>query len=101
MTSIVIAGAGIGGLTASLCLARLGLDVTVIEQSEKISEIGAGIQISPNGNRVLSALGLSDELENVAFRPEMSQRRDWKTGLPSWLLRSKRGYGTRRDVRHA
>ncbi|MDF1736114.1 MAG: FAD-dependent monooxygenase [Minwuia sp.] len=76
----LVAGAGIGGLTAALCLAAKGFQVTVAEQSDRITEIGAGIQISPNGNRVLHHLGLRDALEAVAFLPQMSERRDWRSG---------------------
>jgi len=77
---VIIVGGGIGGLTAALCLANAGIGVTVLEQSERITEIGAGIQISPNGNRVLHGLGLRKALDRAAFRPLMSERRDWRTG---------------------
>lgn len=77
---VIIVGGGIGGLTAALCLANAGIGVTVLEQSARITEIGAGIQISPNGNRVLHGLGLREALDRAAFRPLMSERRDWRTG---------------------
>lgn len=60
--NITIIGGGIGGLTAALALRRQGADVTVLEQAEAISEIGAGLQITPNGFAVLKALGLHDDL---------------------------------------
>ena len=53
---IVIIGGGIGGLTTALALLRRGLDVEVHEQSVELKEVGAGIQISSNGTRVLYAL---------------------------------------------
>lgn len=59
---IAVIGAGIGGLTAALCLQARGAKVTVLEQAEAIKEVGAGLQISPNGLCVLRALGLEEEL---------------------------------------
>ena len=50
---IVIAGAGIGGLTAALTLSRIGRRVTVIERAATLSEVGAGLQLSPNASRIL------------------------------------------------
>ena len=55
---IVVIGAGIGGLAAARALALRGADVTVVEQSEAIREVGAGLQVSPNGAAVLRGLGL-------------------------------------------
>lgn len=65
-----IVGAGIGGLAAATALAQQGHNVRVAEQAEEISEVGAGIQISPNGWRVLRALGLSDQIAATAMRIE-------------------------------
>jgi salicylate hydroxylase len=65
----VIAGAGIGGLTAALTLARTGLQVTILEQAERLEETGAGIQLSPNASRVLIDLGLGDRLRAAAVAP--------------------------------
>ena len=46
---VIIGGAGIGGLTLALALLRRGIDVAVCEQADRLVEVGAGIQISPNG----------------------------------------------------
>lgn len=78
--NVVIIGAGIGGLTAALALLRRGIDVKVYEQSKELKEVGAGIQISSNGTRVLFALGLEDALKRVQVRPQRRQLRHWSTG---------------------
>lgn len=67
--SLIVAGGGIGGLTAALTLARAGHRVTVLEQARELAEVGAGIQLSPNASRVLVDLGLSAALEKVAVTP--------------------------------
>jgi len=67
---IVIAGAGIGGLTAALLLARAGFRVDVHERVEALSEVGAGLQISPNAARILIDLGLEASLDASIGRPE-------------------------------
>ena len=77
--NVLIAGAGIGGLTAALCLARAGMRVAVFEQSREFGEIGAGIQLSPNGTRVLHHIGLASELAERAVSPLATEFRSWKT----------------------
>jgi salicylate hydroxylase len=67
---VLIAGAGIGGLTAALALAQRGFPVAVFEQAERLTEIGAGIQLSPNAARVLIALGLRERLARRAVAPQ-------------------------------
>ncbi len=67
--SVIIAGAGIGGLTAALALARSGFRVIVLEQSERLSETGAGIQLSPNATRILIDLGVGERLRPHAIAP--------------------------------
>lgn len=71
----VICGGGIAGLTTALCLHARGWDMTVLEQAPTITEVGAGIQISPNGFRVLVALGLGDEVRRMAYEPEVIEMR--------------------------
>jgi salicylate hydroxylase len=67
---VIVAGAGIGGLTAALTLARAGMRVTIFEQAEKLEETGAGLQLSPNASRILIALGLRERLASVAVAPQ-------------------------------
>ena len=78
--NIVIAGAGLGGLTLALCLTRAGFAVTVLEQATALGEVGAGVQISANGARVLYHLGLADALGAVGFKPERGEIRHWQSG---------------------
>jgi salicylate hydroxylase len=68
--TIFIAGAGIGGLTASLALAARGFRVVVLEKAERLEEAGAGIQLSPNATRILIGLGLQQYLGSRAVAPE-------------------------------
>jgi salicylate hydroxylase len=69
--TIFIAGAGIGGLTASLALAARGFRVVVLEKAERLEEAGAGLQLSPNASRVLVGLGgLEERLKARAVTPE-------------------------------
>ena len=66
---VVIIGAGIGGLAAACALRQRGFEVAIFERAEKLEEVGAGLQIGPNGVRVLRALGLGDALRRNAFEP--------------------------------
>jgi salicylate hydroxylase len=68
--TIIVAGAGIGGLTASLALARQGFRVIVLEKAERLEEAGAGLQLSPNASRVLIDLGLQPRLAHRAVTPD-------------------------------
>jgi salicylate hydroxylase len=77
----LIAGGGIGGVTAALCLIEAGLEVELYERSGELAEVGAGIQISPNGVKVLERLGLKPALDQIAFRPEAIEMRLGHSGL--------------------
>src|SRR5262245_3420526 len=78
--TILIAGAGIGGLAAGLSLLRRGFDVTICDQAPALHEIGAGVQIAANASRVLAALGLGPELDSIGYRPTERETRLWNTG---------------------
>jgi salicylate hydroxylase len=67
--TIIIAGAGIGGLTAALALAQRSFRVVLLDQAERLEETGAGIQLSPNATRVLFALGLEERLKAEVVAP--------------------------------
>lgn len=77
---ITVVGAGIGGLAAALALALRGAQVDVLEQAPEIGEIGAGIQISPNGMAVLDALGVAPALTARSVVGQGVQLLDGLTG---------------------
>ncbi|PYH85593.1 FAD/NAD(P)-binding domain-containing protein [Aspergillus uvarum CBS 121591] len=62
--SIIIIGAGLGGLTTAIACTKQNLDVLVLEKSPHLQTAGAGIQIPPNGTRVMRDLGLLPKLSN-------------------------------------
>jgi salicylate hydroxylase len=68
--TIVIAGGGIGGLTAALALAQRGFRIAILEQASQLEEVGAGLQLSPNATHVLIGLGLGDALRAHTVSPE-------------------------------
>ncbi len=70
MVPILIAGAGIAGLSLALALARHGLSSRILERRERLSEAGAGIQLGPNAVKVLRRLGVAEQLEQSVGRPE-------------------------------
>lgn len=79
---ILIAGAGIGGLTLALLLARKGIKAVLIERAPRLEEVGAGIQLSPNASRVLDRLGLGPALDEAGVQPTHIRLIDGKSGAP-------------------
>ncbi|GAA3451883.1 FAD-dependent monooxygenase [Dactylosporangium matsuzakiense] len=75
---LVVAGAGIGGLTAAVALAAHGIPCSVVERSPALAASGYGIQLPPNATRVLHDLGVS--LDAVSLRPEAREIRRWSDG---------------------
>lgn len=82
---VVIAGGGIGGMSAALALLRAGHEVEVHEQAKALTEVGAGIQISPNGSRALDHLGVFEGLAKTSCTPDKKEFRLWNSGK-SWPL---------------
>ena len=82
---ILIAGAGIGGLTAALACLKQGFDVEVVEQAAELKEVGAGLQLSANGNRALYELGLGEALQRLSCAATGKEIRLWNSG-ETWKL---------------
>ena len=77
---VQVVGGGIAGLAAALACSQSGASVHLCEQAAAIKEVGAGLQISPNGLAVLSRLGLKDAVADIADRAEAVDLRDYKDG---------------------
>ncbi len=77
---VVIAGAGIAGLTTALALAHCGLASLVLEQRSEFSAAGAGIQLGPNATRILGELGVLAELADAAVAPDAIAVADARSG---------------------
>lgn len=77
---VTIIGAGIAGLAAAITLSQRGAKVTVLEQAPELGEVGAGLQIGPNGVAVLRAMGLFEAASKCANAPEAVYLRDMATG---------------------
>jgi salicylate hydroxylase len=75
--SVAIVGAGIAGLAFAAALHRAGIDFDLYEQAERLSEVGAGVQLAPNATRLLHRLGLEDRLRAVATAPTAIEMRRW------------------------
>jgi 2-polyprenyl-6-methoxyphenol hydroxylase-like FAD-dependent oxidoreductase len=67
--SVLIAGAGIGGLSAALAFARHGVRAQIIERAADIREVGAGLQLGPNGFRAFERLGPAKAMDAISFQP--------------------------------
>jgi salicylate hydroxylase len=80
MKQALIAGGGIAGMAAALALARAGWKVTVCEEAPAPTEVGAGLQMSPNATKVLRWLGVLDTIAMQAFHPRAAEMRDGRSG---------------------
>ena len=77
---IAIIGGGIGGLTAAVALQARGIEADVFEQSAKISEIGAGVALTPNAMKAYRAIGLDAEIAAIGYEADYQTVRSWNSG---------------------
>lgn len=92
---ILIIGCGLGGLAAAYTLSQAGHNVTLIEAAKRLSDVGAGIQMSPNASRLLIRWGLGDLLEKKGVEPEAIVFRRYHDGQVVGY--SRWGEGMRRE----
>lgn len=79
---IIIAGAGIAGLTLALALSAKGFQVQIFEKSAILTEAGAGLQLSPNATRLLDRLGVLEQLKQASIVPQAICLHDGTSGEP-------------------
>lgn len=84
---ITVIGGGIGGLAVALACAQRGAAVTVLERADAINEVGAGLQISPNGWVVLDALGIAETVKSVSSRSTAVRLRDFRKGAEVFAMK--------------
>ena len=95
MPTTVIVGGGIGGLATALSVAAAGHRVTVLERAEQFAEIGAGIQIAPNGIHALDALGVGPTVRRTAVQMDELRFADGMTDRHVTSLPLTEGYQRR------
>lgn len=83
---VAIIGAGLGGLTAAIFLARGGYPVTVYEQAPRLARLGAGIHLAPNVMRIMRHIGLEDLLVATGLCPTSWRSCEWDTGREFFSL---------------
>ncbi|CAM6086633.1 unnamed protein product [Calypogeia fissa] len=77
---VAVVGAGLGGLAAAIGISRAGHLVTIFEQAQVLSEVGAGIQIPPNSSSILKRWGLLPQMQSFSVEPQFFIFRSYKTG---------------------
>ena len=95
---VVVVGAGLGGLTAAIALRKRGIDVSVLEQSSELGEIGAGVQLAPNAMRVARELGLEQDVLAASYEPNRHVIRSWRSGRELAATQLNMGRGRQRNA---
>jgi salicylate hydroxylase len=95
MANVLVAGGGIGGLSAALACADVGHRVTVHERAQEVTEVGAGVQLGPNVVKILYRWGLQKALNAVAAVPEQLTVRSASSGIKLGALRLGQAFAQR------
>lgn len=90
---VLIAGGGIGGLSAALTCAHFGHEVMVLEQAKAFGDVGTGIQIPPNAMKVFRALGLAEPIAQKAVQPTAIETRMGQSGRSIFSVPLRDGAG--------
>jgi 2-polyprenyl-6-methoxyphenol hydroxylase-like FAD-dependent oxidoreductase len=77
-TKVMVAGAGIGGLSAAIALRRAGFEVTVFERAAELREVGAGLLLAANAQKALAKLGLAETVARLGTPASAGEIRSWR-----------------------
>ena len=92
---VIVAGAGIGGLTAAIALRRAGLEVSVFERAAELGEVGAGLLLAANAQKALAKLGLANAVARLGTPASAGEVRSWRgevlASIPAAELEKKVG----------
>ncbi|MCG8455144.1 MAG: FAD-dependent monooxygenase, partial [Holophagales bacterium] len=80
----IVAGAGIGGLTAAIALKQAGYDVHVFERSDQLREVGAGVTLWSNAMTALDRIGVAEQVRQVGSRIDHAELWSWRGDLMSY-----------------
>jgi FAD-dependent urate hydroxylase len=92
---VVVAGGGIGGLTATIALRRAGFEVVVFERATELREVGAGLLLAANAQKALAKLGLAEAVTRLGTPASAGEIRSWRgevlASIPAAELEKKVG----------
>lgn len=77
---IIVAGGGIGGMTAAIAMAQAGMAVTLLEAAPQFGEIGAGVTLSPNAMKALDHIGICEDVASAGIEPTRQRIQHWQDG---------------------
>jgi len=95
LAKVVVAGGGIGGLTAAIALRRAGFEVSVFERAAELGEVGAGLLPASNAQKALKKLGLAEAVSSLGTPASAAEIRSWRgevlVSIPAAELEKKIG----------